>query len=228
MDFVHCGGRLKLYSALYEEFYPFDLFLPEWIKQVVGPDDDLSGPGALIIWGGGDIHPSLYLRDNVSTYTGPNLTQRDQAEAKLFAKAVEAGLIILGVCRGAQLGCALTGGILVQDVSGHVSDHLITTSEDKTYPTSSIHHQMMYPWGVEHELLAWTHYPKSDRYVGITDAELEKWPTRKFGEKDLPIEPEVVWFPTTKCLAIQGHPEMMRYNCSFNQYIKRLVEEKCG
>lgn len=219
---------MKLYSALYDEFYPFDLFLPEWIKQVVGSDDDISGPGALIIWGGGDIHPSLYLRDNVSTHVGPTLSQRDQAEAKLFTRAVDAGLVILGVCRGAQLGCALTGGILVQDVSNHSYDHLMTTSEDKTFPTSSIHHQMMYPWDVEHELLAWTHYPRSDRYVGITDAELERWPTHKFGEKELPIEPEVVWFPKTKCLAIQGHPEMMKYHCSFNRYISDLVHIKCG
>ena len=229
MEILHRGGKLRLYSALYDEFYPFDQFLPEWKREVVTPDDELIGPGALIIWGGSDIHPNLYLRDNVASHVGRTLSQRDQAEAKLFAKAVDAGLVILGVCRGAQLGCALTGGILIQDVRGHNYDHLISTSDDRNFAASSIHHQMMFPWAVEHELLAWTQYSKSDRYVGLTDAEFERIPRKKFGDdEELPIEPEVVWFPTTKCLAIQGHPEMMQIDCKFNEYIRELTLEKCA
>ncbi len=219
---------MRLYSALYNEFYPFDEMLPEWKRICVSPEDVLEGPGALIIWGGSDIHPSLYLRENVRTYAGGTLSQRDQAEAKLFARAVEAGLTILGVCRGAQLGCALTGGILVQNVTGHHYDHRVTTIDGKTFPSSSIHHQMMYPWKVQHELIAWTEYPKSAVYEGLTQQEMEIWPTQKYGDKELPIEPEIVWFPSTKCLAIQGHPEMMEPSCSFNRYIGELVREKCG
>ena len=192
----------------------------------MGINDELEGPGALIIWGGSDIHPSLYLRENVATYTGNTLSARDQAEAKLFSKAVDAGLLILGVCRGAQLGCALSGGILIQDVHGHNNDHLVTTIDGKSFPSSSIHHQMMYPWQVPHELIAWTNYPRSDRYVGLTDQELELWPTREFGQRQLPIEPEIVWFPATKCLGIQGHPEMMELHCGFNTYLKELVHQK--
>ena len=201
---------------------------PEWKRVVVNPPDPVDGPGILIIWGGSDIHPSLYLRDNVGTYTGETLSLRDQAEAKLFSKAVEAGLLILGICRGAQLGCALSGGILIQDVSNHCRDHLITTIDEKTFSTSSLHHQMMYPWAIEHELIAWTNYPRSSRYTGITDTELENWPTHQYGDKELPIEPEIVWFPKTKCLAIQGHPEMMNYDCLFNKYIEILIKEKYG
>ncbi len=203
--------------------------LPEWKREVVGPSDDLTGPGALIIWGGSDIHPSYYLRDNVHTYASAWPSERDQAEAKLFAKAVDAGLVILGVCRGAQLGCALTGGILVQHVSGHEhGNHLIATVDDKKLSTSSIHHQMMYPWKVKHELIAWSDYPKSHVYEGLTDEEMELWPTKRLGDKNLPVEPEIVWFPETKCLAIQGHPEMMDSDCMFNRYIEELVREKCG
>lgn len=219
---------MKLYSALYQEFHPFDQILPEWEPIVVGPENELKDPGALIIWGGGDIHPSLYLRDNVGSHVGHALSQRDAAEAKLFTKAVERGLTIFGVCRGAQLGCALSGGILVQNVSGHGYDHLITTIDEKTIPTVSIHHQMMYPWNIEHELIAWTNYPKSQMYEGITEDELEKWPTHDYGDKNLPVEPEIVWFPTTKCLAVQGHPEMEKFKSSFNQYLSGLVKSKCG
>src|SRR3990167_4527154 len=218
--------RLKLYSALYDEYYPFDEILPEWDRVCATQNTKLQGPGALIIWGGSDIHPSWYLRDNVHTYSGHMPSPRDMAEAKLFAQAVDAGLLILGICQGAQLGCALTGGILVQHVDGHERDHQVITIDDKQFTSSSIHHQMMYPWGVEHELIAWTDYPKSGVYEGLTDKELEYWPVQSYGEKKLPIEPEIVWFPKTKCLAIQGHPEMMPSSCLFNRYIKDLVLEK--
>ena len=217
---------MKIYSALYDEFYPFAEMFPEWKCIQVGPEDSIEGPGILVIWGGGDIHPSLYLRDNVNSYVGPQLSQRDQAEAKLFLKALNAGVTVVGVCRGAQIGCALTGGILIQNVSGHENTHLITTIDGKTFASSSLHHQMMYPWGVDHDLIAWTNYPKSHIYEGITDTELEKWPKDKVNEKLL-IEPEIVWFPTTKCLALQGHPEMMQIDCLYNQYIKTLISEKC-
>ncbi len=163
----------------------------------------------------------------MATYAGVSLSARDQAEAKLFAKAVDAGLVILGVCRGAQLGCALSGGILIQDVSGHGIDHMVTTIDGRSFRSSSLHHQMMYPWDVEHELIAWCNYPKSEDYVGLTDIEMEKWPTQQYDTKDLPIEPEIVWFPKTKCLGIQGHPEMMDSDCIFNQYLQNLVKEKC-
>lgn len=220
---------MRLYSALYDEFYPFDKMLPEWERVCVDVTDPVTGPGALIIWGGGDIHPSLYSRANMGTYSGETLSARDQAEAKLFAKAVDVGLVILGVCRGAQLGCALSGGILAQDVEGHHMPHMVTTIDGRSFPSSSIHHQMMYPWNTEHELIAWTSYPKSGTYQGITDEEMEKWQRDDYGypDKSLPIEPEIVWFPKTKCLAIQGHPEMMAWGTQFNQFLKTLVKEKC-
>ena len=85
--------------------------------------------------------------------------------------------------------------------------------------TSSLHHQMMYPWEVEHELLAWSNEPLSSHYKGITPEEQAKIPVIR-GKI---CEPEVVWFPKIRTLAVQGHPEMMDAKCQFNLYLHDLL-----
>ena len=39
------------------------------------------------------------------------------------------------------------------------------------------------------------------------------------------IEPEVVWFPKIKALAIQGHPEWAHPRSKYVEYVNRLVED---
>lgn len=218
---------MKLYSALYRDFTPLDTYYPTFEKVHAKRDTELEAPGILILWGGGDIHPSFYNRSNQGTYAGTSPSIRDQDEAALFAKAQKAGLFILGVCRGAQLGCALSGGILIQDVGGHGSSHRVTTHDGEQFMASSLHHQMMYPFDIEHKLLAWSSSPRSPDYKGISEDEWKRWPRIMYEElksEDV-IEPEMVWFPTTKCLAVQSHPEMMNPQCAHNLYIKKCIDE---
>jgi putative glutamine amidotransferase len=157
---------------------------------------------------------------------------RDQVEMRLCADAIEKNIPILGVCRGAQLLCALAGGILVQDVGGHEQGHRISTPNVPDMMSSSLHHQMMYPWKTEHELLGWSSMPRSTHYHGITDEEAEAWPTREYTSATSEttegfIEPEIVWFPAIKGLAIQGHPEMMDAKCPLNLHLKTLLNSYC-
>lgn len=47
-------------------------------------------------------------------------------------------------------------------------------------------------------------------------------------EKSLPsnfVEPEIVWYPKTNCLCIQGHPEYMDKKSEAVRFINVLVEE---
>jgi len=214
-------NRLKIYSALYPAFYPFDKWWPDAtnisLKHGHLPDDD---DGFLVLWGGGDIHPSWYNRTNVASQVYDKPSIRDEQEVRMAAHAIKLGLPILGVCRGAQFGCALAGGILVQHVSGHQSDHYMKTVEGKRIVTSSLHHQMMYPLKVEHELLAWSEPSRSGVYKGLTKDELKAFVDKEGNVK----EPEVVWFPTVKCLAVQGHPEFMDHDCDFNKYLQQKME----
>ncbi len=194
------------------EVAPFDAVYKDAAK--VGPTEIWAGKvHALVIWGGADISPAIY-NEPVGPHTGASnrLSYRDKVEVEACKAAIDVGIPIIGVCRGAQLLCALAGGKLVQDVSGHIGDHMITTNTGRNLVTSSVHHQMMYPWEVQHTLIAWSEESRSRDYVGVDAAKIEK-------------EPEIVYFPKINGLAIQGHPEFMHPKCTFVEYCNSLVRE---
>lgn len=198
-------------------FRPFDQVFDEGIR--VEPNN-LQDATALVIWGGEDIATSLYNEDG-GVWTGADrkLSQRDTVEVTACNEAIRRGIPIIGVCRGAQLLCALAGGKLVQDVNGHAGqDHTMTTDDGRTIIVNSLHHQMMWPYnGPEHKLIAWsTHHRSAGHYA--FNAELVKQ------EVSQP-EPEVVWFPKIKGLAMQYHPEFAGAHEEFVQYSLDLVRK---
>jgi GMP synthase-like glutamine amidotransferase len=154
----------------------------------------------LVVFGGGqDVHPSLYGHKNVASYVPDKPGHRDMFEKEVFSRALELKKPMFGICRGAQLVCALSGGVLIQDVRGHAGTHPIETNDGRTIAMTSVHHQMMYPKGTEHELIAWAKR-RSHAY---------RWD----GKDNLPEdfdEPEIVYFKATDALGIQGHPEFFR------------------
>jgi len=163
-------------------------------------------PGAdLVMFGGGeDVHPMLYGHQNVGSYCGRAPSYRDLVEREIFNRCVELKKPMLGICRGAQLLCALSGGFLIQDVDGHavgINGHTIKTSDGLEMSMSSTHHQMMYPFQTQHKLLAWS--PKRSRNYRFDQGSLKA----NFIFDPKFSDPEIVYFPKTKSLAIQGHPE---------------------
>ena len=84
--------------------------------------------------------------------------------------------------------------------------------------TTSCHHQMMYPYDIDHELLAWAAPARSRFYHGETTKTLDSMADKR--------EPEVVYFPSIQGLAIQGHPEWSPPGSAYNQYLLGLVREK--
>ena len=211
---------MLIQSALFNEWHPFDSFYPNSQRSVVNvPVDLIKETGFLVVWGGGDIHPALYGHKNVASHVGTIPSRQDLLERDIFIQAVHQEIPIVGVCRGAQLGCIVSGGYLVQDVTGHTYDHYITTDDGKRILTPSLHHQMMYPWTIskgDFEIIATTNPTRSKHYISdIKDPNINS----------CQLEPEVIWFPKTKCLAIQGHPEFMACDTPFNQYIKILIDK---
>jgi hypothetical protein len=178
----------------------------------------------LVIWGGADISPTIY-NEPVGPRTGASefLSHRDQVEVNACQAAIAMGIPIIGICRGAQLLCALAGGKLVQDVSGHCNgDHLMHTMDGRSISTSSVHHQMMYPWDIQHQLIAWSARSRSKDYIGVDPTKMVVPLKLDDGEH---VEPEIVYFPTIRGLAIQGHPEFMNVRDPFVTYCKELVTE---
>lgn len=150
----------------------------------------------LILWGGTDINPQIYFEEPLPTTDKPDI-HRDSREQVMVVEAIDVGRPIVGVCRGAQLLCAMNGGKLNQHNPSHRNNnHPILTYDDKIlYDVAADHHQIMIPAG-NFELFA-NSYPD---YL-----------------------PEVVWWPETKCLAIQPHPEWMYASHPFNVWINDLM-----
>lgn len=221
-----------LYSAIAGGFgatgAPFETNGVMRTKVVRKPDDIDGDDGFLVLWGGGDISPSLY-GQMPGKFTAQNHvpSDRDKAEVALYNRAKELRLPILGICRGAQLACALEGGTLVQDVTNHNGGHhVIHCSNGAMLQTSSVHHQMLYPWNIEHKLLAYAP-GLSAHYWGENNEELS-FPTKAyqaFSGIHKVKEPEIVYFPQSRCLAIQGHPEFMSPSAMFVHHVNDLIGE---
>lgn len=196
----------------------FTLWSHERKAQVFGDLSDygdLRGFDLIAFGGGEDIHPKLYNHSNVASRVGHDLSRRDIIERAIFTEAVKAGVPMVGICRGAQLVCALSGGSLIQDVTAHGMTHeLIVPDRTEPLMISSAHHQMMYPYAIQHEVLGWCR-PRSKHYESDI---------RNFIVPE--SEPEVVFFPQTKSLGIQGHPEFMRFDHPTVQYLLNLIERK--
>lgn len=172
---------------------------------------------AVLYWGGTDVSPSLYgERPNSFNQAGHNPSARDLIEWTLMNECKRFGIPMIGVCRGAQLLCVFAGGKLAQDVSGHLSSHYITDGSERYYAAAD-HHQMMLPANTDHKLIAWADPYRAAWYTDQNDSMVYFEQTFK--------EPEIVWFPEIKGLAIQPHPEWMPEEADFVKYVKRLVKE---
>jgi len=173
--------------------------------------------GDVVLFGGGeDISPSLY-KQKPSRYCGATerLSQRDILEKSIFEQAKLLNIPMIGVCRGAQLLCALNGGSLYQHVNNHAGrDHDMITNTGDILNVCSVHHQMMNPMGTKHELLAWSSHILSNVHLIENEENLA-----------VDVEPEVVYFTETKSLAIQYHPEFMSDDDLAVEYSRNLVSK---
>lgn len=179
--------------------------------------DTLDEATTVLFTGGADVGPDLYFDvKHPRTYADH---ERDAWEQELYVEALAKGKNFLGICRGAQFLCVMAGGKLVQHTENHDVDyhafHRVMTSEGKEYLFNTLHHQMMYPGSIPHEMLAWC-----ERLSPIHQDGQQK-------EMPLDVEPEVVWFPSIKALGIQCHPEYgYKPTAPALTYFTKIVKEK--
>lgn len=187
-------------------------------------------PGdTLLFEGGTDISPYLYGEIPIKgTQKSDDL--RDQHEVKFFNEAHRLGAGFIGICRGAQLLCALSGGHIIQHVTGHNEWHKMqlpdrmgkdNNGNSLVIGTTSAHHQMMNPYRMNPK--EWVSYghsfvQRSERYYTEKGRFKPGKSNRDWREQ------EIIWFPKTRSLAIQGHPEYyIQETAPFVRYCRYLI-----
>ena len=184
--------------------------------------DKLEDAQLVVFTGGEDVTPSLYgCKKHPETYNNP---ERDKKEQTIFKKINPKTQVVYGCCRGSQFITVMNGGLLVQNVNNHAigSTHGITDG-CKVYEITSTHHQMMYPFNLEsgYNILFTSYGNSSGIYEG------DKIDSNVIFNR----EPEIVLYTRKdlpKCLAVQGHPEMIpdsQVAKMINNLINDLVNE---
>lgn len=191
----------------------------------------------LLFLGGSDISPELYGQESKANcgYIDKN---RDDYEVEMYKYGVENKKIMFGICRGLQLLTALNGGKIIQHVSHHQggTHPIIIAETGEKVTTNTIHHQMCFPYNLDkddYRVLAFCtkeHFPhmQPSNYTYLVAGE-ELFLYDKFYEVNRKVkyithfcEPEMIVYPKTLSLGVQGHPEMF-YNYSvYESYLKYI------
>lgn len=157
---------------------------------------DIEEASLICFTGGEDVSPFLYgEKPHPRTYSN---TIRDTYEKGIFNIAVTKDIPMVGICRGGQFLNVMNGGKMYQHVTRHCEDHMIKDVETGMEVfASSTHHQMMRP-GPGAVSVAVANEGGSKEFLdGYEIVILD----------DLVEDDEVVFYPLTKSLCFQPHPE---------------------
>lgn len=171
----------------------------------------------VLFTGGEDVNPEYY-SENTGKFTFCN-NNRDQKESKVY-NAFAGTVPLLGICRGAQFLTVMAGGKLIQHVEGHGRDHTIMINNYSRLSMTSTHHQMMYPFDMvknRYELIGYSEYFQSNVYLNGKNEQIEK--TSDF------LEAEIVYYPRSRALCIQGHPEYNHCDSKTKKVCMELIEK---
>lgn len=169
--------------------------------------------------GGEDVSPCLYGEDK-HPYTGDNF-HRDLHEAGFFAIAQRMEIPMAGICRGGQFLNVMSGGKMYQHVNKHATGHNHVIQDCETgdvIVVSSTHHQMMRV-GPGGRLLA------TADLGGFKELVVGGIPRRDLG---IAPDTEVVYYPSSRALCFQPHPEFFGPGDECFEYYFELIERVHG
>lgn len=193
---------------LFQNFYK--------MQEVLEPND-----ADIIIWNGGeDIATSIYSEQPVRHNIPFKMSNRDIDEIALFNEYKDdTSKFLFGICRGAQLLNCLNGGKLYQDVNGHHMTHdMLDLMTGEVLRVTSTHHQQMIANN------------EDGRIIGVSSCSTykdhESGPENFVTSRDLRhgADVEIIWYPKTRSLAIQGHPEYVPTS-PFAAYTYKLIQK---
>lgn len=176
----------------------------------------------VLFTGGEDINPKLY-EQPCGQFTHYNV-HRDLMEVESARKAIKLGKNIWGTCRGIQLGCAMSGGLLVQHMN-HPWQHNLTLYDGTVIQVNSLHHQMQHPYNLHPSEYVVVGYAKglSNVYLNGHNNEM-LLPTINKGSDLTTKEAEIVYYRKTKWFGAQSHPEMLSYYHQSNNILRAMID----
>lgn len=179
--------------------------------------DSVKDADIVIFTGGEDVDPSFYgAKKHPTTYSN---IARDKYEKEVF-DSIPKDKLVVGICRGAQWLCVMNGYPLYQNVVGHALAHTHQITNGKlVFEITSTHHQMQHLTSLSNKDYDILFYANECYH---NPEEFDDDPNGQF------IEPEIVLYHKDnlpKCLAIQGHPEMMRKDAPVVTMINELINQ---
>lgn len=193
-----------------------NIFIKEGYQNVESLDE-----ADMVVWtGGDDIYPGLYDEKPIQgTYFS---LDRDKDDVEAVERAYSQGKFLVGICRGAQLlNVVPNGGKLWQDVNRHdnTMHKAFDTITGKWITLNSVHHQMLRVTD-KAEIICWAIESTEKKSDG------DHWVCTNVKHLTLPIkdrDAEVVWYPGTKSLLFQAHPEFSHLET--NRYFFKLLNK---
>lgn len=186
-----------------------DTTYTNWLPKHVFVND-VESADLVVFTGGEDVSPELYNeKKHPLTYCNP---ERDKKEKEIFNEALRLKKKMLGICRGSQFLCVMSGGRLVQH-QYNIPEHPIKTTKYGELTISSTHHQAAYPYNIpsyKYTIIGWT------EGVSIIHEDGDR-KEMKPGK-----ECEIVYYRYTNALGIQGHPEFLSYQKKHPKSILKL------
>lgn len=123
-DPMRDAATYELYSALARKWIPGAQ--AQILSCVTGTFSEIERCDALLLTGGGDVHPKFYSREEDAALAAEVKIGRDLFEFDIIREAMERSLPVLGICRGAQIFNVAMGGSLILDIkaAGFMSHRL--------------------------------------------------------------------------------------------------------
>jgi putative glutamine amidotransferase len=184
---------------------------PELAKRAIESVD------GLLLTGGGDISPACY-GASLEQETADVDDDRDQSELALVDAAIERGIPILGICRGAELANVAFGGSLRQHLPA--ANGVRHTQPRRRYET--VHRVLLEPESLLAEVVGSKELEvNSIHHQGIKIVGHDLDPV---GRTDDGLV-EVIENRERRLIAVQWHPECLPRERASRQLFSWLIEE---
>jgi putative glutamine amidotransferase len=113
-DPMRDADTYDMYAALARKWIPGAE--AQILSCVTGTFSEIERCDALLLTGGGDVHPKFYSREEDAALAREVKIGRDLFEFDIIREAMERGMPVLGICRGAQVFNVAMGGSLIPDI----------------------------------------------------------------------------------------------------------------